>query len=112
MTAALDAVADYGKKLPSANGKLAIAGFCWGGGKSFLFATHRPDLSAVFSFYGPPPPAAAMAAINAPVYGFYGGMDNRIGAMIPQAAIDMVFSVRKSKGSVVGSAMRPVVMSI
>ena len=41
----LDAVADYGKKLPSADGKLYVAGFCWGGGKTFLFATHRGDLS-------------------------------------------------------------------
>ncbi len=89
VNADLDAVSDYGKKLPSSNGKLAIAGFCWGGGKSFLFATHRSDLSAAFVFYGPPPPAAAMAAINAPVYGFYGGMDARIGATIPQAQTDM-----------------------
>ena len=42
----LDAAADYGKKLPAANGKIAVAGFCWGGGKSFAFATHRKDLSA------------------------------------------------------------------
>ena len=35
----LDAVADYGVKLPSANGKLFVAGFCWGGGKTFAFAT-------------------------------------------------------------------------
>jgi carboxymethylenebutenolidase len=89
VTADLDAVADYGKKLPSSNGKLAVAGFCWGGGKSFLFATHRGDLSAAFVFYGPPPPAAAMAAINAPIYGFYGGNDARIGATIPQAITDM-----------------------
>ncbi len=41
----LDAAADYGKKLPSADGKLYVVGFCWGGGKSFLFATHRSDLS-------------------------------------------------------------------
>ncbi len=89
VTADLDAVSDYGKKLPSSNGKLAVAGFCWGGGKSFLFATHRADLSAAFVFYGPPPPAAAMAAIHAPVYGFYGGMDARIGATVPQAQTDM-----------------------
>ena len=89
VNADLDAVANYGKKLPSANGKLAVAGFCWGGGKSFAFATHRPDLSASFVFYGPPPPAAAMAAINAPVYGFYGENDARIGATIPQAVADM-----------------------
>ena len=89
VTADLNAVADYGKKLPSASGKLAVAGFCWGGGKSFLFATQRPDLSAAFVFYGPPPPAGAMASITAPVYGFYGGNDARIGATIPQAVTDM-----------------------
>ncbi len=89
VTADLNAVADYGKKLPSASGKLFVAGFCWGGGKSFDFATHRADLSAAFVFYGPPPPASAMGAITAPVYGFYGGNDARIGATIPQAVADM-----------------------
>src|ERR1700761_6611226 len=85
----LDAAADYGKKLPSADGKLYVAGFCWGGGKSFLFATHRGDLSAAFVFYGPPPPADAMKNITAPVYGFYAGNDARIDATIPQAQTDM-----------------------
>jgi carboxymethylenebutenolidase len=85
----LDAAADYGKKLPSANGKVYVAGFCWGGGKSFLFATHRSDLSAAFVFYGPPPSAAAMKNITAPVYGFYAGNDARISATIPQAEADM-----------------------
>jgi carboxymethylenebutenolidase len=85
----LDAVADYGKKLPSGDGKLYVAGFCWGGGKSFLFATHRSDLSAAFVFYGPPPPADAMKNITAPVYGFYAGNDARIGATIPQTVVDM-----------------------
>ena len=85
----LDAVSDYGKKLPAANGKLFVAGFCWGGGKSFAFATHRMDLSAAFVFYGPPPAAADMAKINVPVYGFYGENDARIGATVPQAITDM-----------------------
>jgi carboxymethylenebutenolidase len=85
----LDAAADYGKKLPAANGKLYVAGFCWGGGNSFLFATHRKDLSAAFVFYGPPPTADAMRNITAPVYGFYAGNDARIGATIPQTVIDM-----------------------
>ncbi len=89
VTADLDAVADYGKSLPSANGKLFVGGFCWGGGKTFAFATHRKDLSAAFVFYGPPPPAADMAAITAPVYGFYGENDARIGATTPQAITDM-----------------------
>jgi carboxymethylenebutenolidase len=89
VTADLDAAADYGKKLPAANGKLYVAGFCWGGGKSFLYATHRKDLSAAFVFYGPPPSADLMKNITAPVYGFYAGNDARISATIPQATADM-----------------------
>src|SRR5262245_49746560 len=50
ITADLDAVADYAKKLPASKGKLAVAGFCWGGGQSFRFATHRKDLAAAFVF--------------------------------------------------------------
>ena len=81
VTADLDAVADYGKLLPASNGKLAVVGFCWGGGKSFAFATHRHDLSAAFVFYGPGP--ADVSGVTAPVYGFYAGNDARIGATVP-----------------------------
>jgi carboxymethylenebutenolidase len=81
VTAVLDAAADYGKQIPAANGKLAVVGFCWGGGKSFAFATHRKDLSAAFVFYGPGP--ADVSTITAPVYGFYAGNDMRIGATVP-----------------------------
>jgi len=77
----LDAAADYGKHLPAANGTLAVVGFCWGGGKSFAFATHRHDLAAAFVFYGPGP--ADVSGITAPVYGFYAGNDARIGATVP-----------------------------
>ncbi len=91
----LDAAADYGKKQPAANGKLFVAGFCWGGGKSFAFATHRKDLSAAFVFYGPPPPTDAMKNITAPVYGFYAGNDARISATIPQTATDMKAAGKK-----------------
>ena len=83
VTTDLDAVADYALKLPSANGKLFVAGFCWGGGKSFQFATNRSGLAAAFVFYGPPPEKQALAKIAAPVYGFYAGEDARIGATIP-----------------------------
>jgi carboxymethylenebutenolidase len=81
ITSDLNATADYVKKLPSVNGKLAVTGFCWGGGQSFRFATNRHDLSAAFVFYGPPP--KDMSTISAPVYGFYGGNDARIDATIP-----------------------------
>jgi carboxymethylenebutenolidase len=87
VTADLDAAADFGKKLPSANGKLFVVGFCWGGGKSFAFATRRHDLSAAFVFYGPPP--AGFASITSPVYGFYAGNDARISATVPATTAAM-----------------------
>jgi carboxymethylenebutenolidase len=89
VTADLNAVADYALKIPASNGKLFVAGFCWGGGQSFRFATNRSDLSAAFVFYGPPPDKAAMARIKAPVYGFYGGNDARIDATIPSTKDQM-----------------------
>jgi carboxymethylenebutenolidase len=89
ITADLNAVADYGLKLPSAAKKLFVTGFCYGGGQAFRFATNRPDLAATMSFYGPPPDKESMARIKGPVFGFYGGTDNRIGAMIPGAVENM-----------------------
>ena len=83
----LDAAADYGKKLPAANGKIAVAGFCWGGSKSFAFATHRKDLSAAFVFYGTGP--KDVSTIVAPVYGFYAGNDARVGATVPDTTAAM-----------------------
>ncbi len=93
--AGLDAAADYIKAVPASNGTFASAGFCWGGGKSFAFATHRKDLSAAFVFYGPPPPTADMANITAPVYGFYAGNDARIDATLP-ATIDAMKAAGKT----------------
>jgi carboxymethylenebutenolidase len=80
INADLDAAADYALKIPSGNGKIAVVGFCWGGGRSFAFAAHRKDLSAAFVFYGPGP--SDVSTIVAPVYGFYAGNDARIGATI------------------------------
>jgi carboxymethylenebutenolidase len=89
ITADLNAIADYANKLPASNGKLFVAGFCWGGGQTFLFATNRPNLSAAFVFYGPPPDKDAMARIKTPVYGFYAGNDARIDATLPDTTVQM-----------------------
>jgi carboxymethylenebutenolidase len=83
VAADLNGAADYALKLPSSNGKLFVAGFCWGGGQSFRFATNRPELAAAFVFYGPAPDKDAMSRIKAPVYGFYAGNDARISSTIP-----------------------------
>jgi len=85
ITADLNAVADYVANLPAANSKVAVAGFCWGGGQAFRFATDRPGLAAAFVFYGNGPESPeAIARIKAPVYGFYAGNDARIGATVPK----------------------------
>jgi carboxymethylenebutenolidase len=95
ITADLNASADYALKLPAANGKLFVTGYCWGGGKSFLFATQRKNLTAAFVFYGPPPPTAALSAISAPVYGFYAGNDARITATVPDTKTAMAAAGKK-----------------
>jgi carboxymethylenebutenolidase len=83
ITGDLNATADYVKALPSANGKLAVAGFCWGGSQSFRFACNRPDLKAACVFYGTgPTDATEIEKIKCPVYGFYGGNDNRVDSTI------------------------------
>ena len=84
VTADLDACVDYVTKLPACNGKVAVCGFCWGGGQSFRYATNNKDLRAAFVFYGTGPDSeTAIARIHCPVYGFYGGNDARVNATIP-----------------------------
>jgi len=86
ITADLNAVADYITKLPAANGKLVVMGFCYGGGQTFRFATNRQNLNAALAFYGGgPEDPGAIARIKAPVYGFYGGNDARVNATIPKS---------------------------
>lgn len=85
VTADLNAVAGYASKLPAANGKTAVVGFCWGGGQSFRYATNNRELKAAFVFYGTPPDEADIARINCPVYGFYAGNDARVTKTVPKA---------------------------
>ena len=93
ITADLNAAADYVKKLPAANGKLAVGGFCWGGSQTFRFATNRPDLAGAFVFYGTGPDD--VTSIKAPVYGFYGGNDARVDATIPTSQEKMKAADKK-----------------
>ena len=103
ITGDLNAVADYVSKLPGANGKIVVTGYCWGGGQSFRYATNNPKLKAAFVFYGPPPSTsadgtpdkAALTRITAPVYGFYAGNDARIDATIP-ATTDAMKELKKT----------------
>lgn len=84
ITRDLLAVQAYIARVPSSNGKTAVIGFCWGGKQSFRFATHSTDISAALVFYGTAPTAEEeVRRIAAPLYGFYGGNDERVGATIP-----------------------------
>ena len=89
ITADLNAAVDWCRSLPACNGKVCVTGFSWGGSQAFRFATNRKDLSAAFVFYGGGPAQEAIAAIQAPVYGFYAGNDARINASLPQTQEQM-----------------------
>lgn len=79
----LAAAAKYVRTLPAANGKLAVAGFCWGGARTWDVANTVDGVAAAFPFYGTGPTTdAGVTGIEAPVYGFYGGDDARVNATI------------------------------
>lgn len=86
----LDAVVAHARTLPACKGEVSVAGFCWGGAKTFEYATHASDLVAAYVFYGTPPAEeAALARIACPVYGFYGESDARITAGVEATAAAM-----------------------
>jgi len=85
ITADLNACVKYVAKLPACDGKVATAGFCWGGGQTFRFATNNKAIKAAFVFYGATPlKQADVARIGCPVYGFYAGNDSSINETIPK----------------------------
>jgi carboxymethylenebutenolidase len=85
VAAMLDAVSRYGRSLPAAKQKIATVGFCWGGARSFQYATTKPDLNAAVVYYGTSPDLAALATVRAPVLGLYGGDDARVTATVAPA---------------------------
>jgi carboxymethylenebutenolidase len=52
-------------------GRLAMTGFCFGGGITWRATTVMPELKAAAPFYGPPPDLAAVPNIKAAVLGVY-----------------------------------------
>lgn len=51
--------------------RLAMTGFCFGGGITWRCATQMPELKAAAPYYGPPPPLEAVPDITAAVLGVY-----------------------------------------
>ncbi|MEK9613792.1 MAG: dienelactone hydrolase family protein [Flavobacteriaceae bacterium] len=74
---------DFAKKIPAANGKVVVIGFCWGGSQSFRFASQSSEIDAAIVCYGSgPKEAEEYKNVHIPVYGFYGGNDNRVNATL------------------------------
>lgn len=85
----LDATEAYAKSTGKADtAKLAVTGFCWGGGIVWRYAAHNPALKAAAAWYGPIDrprtelqpkyPIDLAADLKAPVLGLYGGADTGI----------------------------------
>jgi carboxymethylenebutenolidase len=51
--------------------RLAMTGFCFGGGITWRCATQMPELKGAAPYYGPPPPLDAVPNIKAAVIGVY-----------------------------------------
>ncbi|MUP47168.1 dienelactone hydrolase family protein [Gramella sp. BOM4] len=85
VTADLNAAFEYIKNDPASNGEVAVVGFCWGGSQTFRYATNNDAISSAHVFYGTAPKEASeIAKISAPVYGYYGGNDNRVNSTIEE----------------------------
>jgi carboxymethylenebutenolidase len=82
----LDAVFAYAQTIPSASAEIGVVGYCWGGGMSFAYAAHQPELDAAVVYYGTSPSAPDdYRRVNAPVLGLYGEDDQRVNATIQPA---------------------------
>lgn len=71
----LDAVCSYlGVESTTRNMKLAVMGFCYGGGKAIRYTTQRRPDAATVIFYGSPV-INELQKLNAPVCGIFGDRD-------------------------------------
>lgn len=70
-------VAEVARRVP--NKKLAVTGFCFGGGLTWsLLAAGEPQLAAAVPFYGPLPGNPDFSGSKAAVLAFYGALDTRV----------------------------------
>jgi len=85
----LDSTVAYAKGTGKADTvKLAVTGFCWGGGIVWRYAAHNPGLKAATAWYGPIErprtelqpkyPIDLAADLKCPVLGLYGAADQGI----------------------------------
>ena len=68
---------------PEGNGRVAVVGFCWGGGIAHWLAARLPELAAAVPFYGNLPPPADAAQVRVPLLIHFADVDERINAAWP-----------------------------
>ena len=85
----LDAVRGYAVQVPAGNGRIATVGFCWGGSRSFGYATHQPALDAAVVYYGSSPDEERARAHRGTGPGPLRRRRRRVNATIPPAAKKM-----------------------
>lgn len=64
-------------------GRIAMTGYCFGGGITWQAATELQGLKATAAFYGPAPELAKVPSIKAAVFGVYAERDQRITGAMP-----------------------------
>ena len=84
MTEDMVASAMWLKARPDCTGKVAVTGFCYGGGISNTLAVRLGgDLAAAAPFYGGPPQKDDVAKIKAAILVHHGELDTRLAATWP-----------------------------
>lgn len=85
VTADLDAAYNYISNDPASTGEVAVVGFCWGGSQTFRYATNNQQITSAHVFYGTAPTEPELISeIKAPVFGYYGGNDNRVNSTLEE----------------------------
>jgi carboxymethylenebutenolidase len=77
--------------------RIAMTGYCFGGGITWQAATELPGLKATAAFYGPAPDLARVPDIKAAAFGVYAELDQRITGGMPalKEALEKAGTVHK-----------------
>ncbi len=103
----LDATLAWARQNGGDAERAAVTGFCWGGRIVWLYAVHRPELTAGVAWYGrltgdpreltPRHPVDLVGERMAPVLGLYGGADQGI-------PLETVFEMRRKLAALTDEA--------